>query len=80
MNKFVDQHNPCVLVIMPSFVPLAFSQNKVSWHLLFLFKKFYGLKIGAKTHFKTRFFTKLVFIKLQGYSVVIPLFHKTTTL
>jgi hypothetical protein len=79
MNKFVDQHNPCVLVIMPSLVPLAFSQNKVSWHLLY-FQMFYGLKIGAKTHFKTRPLPKLVFIKLQGYSVVIPLFYKTIIL
>jgi hypothetical protein len=37
---------------------------------------FYGLKIGAKTHFKSRSLPKLVFIKLQGYSVVIPLFYK----
>jgi hypothetical protein len=38
---------------------------------------FYGLKIGAKTHFKTRSLPKLVFIKLQGHSVVIPLVFKT---
>jgi hypothetical protein len=35
MNKFVDQFDIYVLVIMPSFVLLAFSQNKVSWHLLY---------------------------------------------
>jgi hypothetical protein len=28
MNKFVDQLNLCVLVIMPSFVPLAFSPTQ----------------------------------------------------
>jgi hypothetical protein len=41
---------------------------------------FYGLKIGAKTHFKTRSLPRLVFLKVKGYSVVIPLFYKTTIL
>jgi hypothetical protein len=46
----------------------------------FIFKTFYGLKIGAKTHFKTRSLPKLVFIKLQGHSVVIPLLYNSILL
>jgi hypothetical protein len=34
MGEFVDELNFCVLVIRPSFVLQAFSQNKVSWNLL----------------------------------------------
>jgi hypothetical protein len=59
MNKIVDQHNPCVLVIMPSFVLLAFSPNKVSWHLFYFLKNVLFSKIGAKTNFKkSKVFTK----------------------
>jgi hypothetical protein len=80
MNKLVDQHNPCVLVIILSLVPLFFFLKIKYLGTSFIFKMFYGLKIGAKTHFKIRSLPKLVFIKLQGYSVVIPLFYKTTIL
>jgi hypothetical protein len=50
MNKLVDQHNPCVLVIMPSLVLLAFSPNKVTWHLLY-FQNVLFSKTGGKTYF-----------------------------
>jgi hypothetical protein len=39
MGDFVDQLKFCDLVIMPSFGLLAFSQNRISCHLL-LFKIF----------------------------------------
>jgi hypothetical protein len=65
MNKFVEQHNPCVLVVMPSIVLLAFSQNKVPWHLL-CFQNVLISKIGAKTHFKTRALPKLSISKTTG--------------
>jgi hypothetical protein len=35
MGEFVDQLNFCDLVIMPSLGLLAFSQNRISWHLLY---------------------------------------------
>jgi hypothetical protein len=35
IGEFVDQLNFCDIVIMPFFGLLAFSQNKISWHLLF---------------------------------------------
>jgi hypothetical protein len=65
MNKFVDQHNPCVLVIMPPFVFLAFSPNKVSWHLLY-FQNVLFSKIGAKTNFKTKALPKVSIYKTIG--------------
>jgi hypothetical protein len=65
MNKFEDQHNPCVLVIMPSFVLPAFSPNKVSWHLLYSQNVLFS-KIGAKTNFKTRALPKLIIYKTTG--------------
>jgi hypothetical protein len=34
-DEFVDQLNLCDLVISPSFGLLAFSQNRISWHLLY---------------------------------------------
>jgi hypothetical protein len=34
MHKIVDQLDPFVLVIMPSFVLLVFFPSKVSWHPL----------------------------------------------
>jgi hypothetical protein len=40
-GEFVDQLNFCDLVIMPSFGLLAFSQNRISWHLLY-FKIFFN--------------------------------------
>jgi hypothetical protein len=50
-NKFMDQHNPCVLVIMPSFVLLDLVPNKVSWHLLYFLNVLFS-KIGANTILK----------------------------
>jgi hypothetical protein len=54
MNKFVDKHNPCVLVIMPSLVPLAFFLKIEYLGTSFIFKMLYGPKIGAKTYFRTK--------------------------
>jgi hypothetical protein len=79
-NKVVGQLNLCVLVISPYFVLHAFFLEIEYLGTSVIFKMFYGLKIGAKTHFKTRSLLKLVFIKLQGYSVVIPLSYRTTIL
>jgi hypothetical protein len=66
MVEFVDQLNPCVLVIRPSFVLQAFFLKIEYLGTSFIFKMFYGLKIGAKTYFKTRSLPKLVFIKTTG--------------
>jgi hypothetical protein len=63
MNKFVDQHNPCVLEIMPPFVLLAFPPNKVSWHLYYFKKNLIFPKIGAKTYFQDKSFTKTKYLK-----------------
>jgi hypothetical protein len=72
----VGQLNLCVLAISATSLFLKIKYIGTS----FIFKIFYGLKIGAKTHLKTRSLPKLVFIELQGHSVVIPLFYKTTIL
>jgi hypothetical protein len=61
MGEFVDQLDFCILMIRPSFVLQAFSQNKVSWHLLY-FKIFYFAKTGAKTYTKTKGFTKTKYL------------------
>jgi hypothetical protein len=65
MDKFVDQLNLCDLVVMPSFGLLAFSQNKVSWHLIY-FKIFQFAITGAKTYFKTKALTKPSIYKTTG--------------
>jgi hypothetical protein len=61
MNMFEDQNNPCVLVIMPSFVLPDFSPNKVSWNLLYSQNVLF-----SKTNFKTRALPKLSIYKTTG--------------
>jgi hypothetical protein len=65
MNKFVDQHNPCVLVTMPSLVPLASSQNKVYWHLLY-FQNVLWSKNRIQDPFQNKVFTKTCIYKTTG--------------
>jgi hypothetical protein len=65
---------------MPSLVLLAFSPNKLTWHLPY-FQSVLFSKTGAKTLLQAKALPRLcIFLKLKGYSVVIPLFYKTTIL
>jgi hypothetical protein len=66
MDEFFDQLHPCDLLIRPSFGLLAFSQNEVSWHLLYFSKCFIFLKLGAKTHFRTCGLPKLSVCETTG--------------
>jgi hypothetical protein len=65
-DEFVDQLNLCDLVIQRSFRLLAFSQNRISWHLLY-FKIFQFSKTGAKLYlFKQKLYPNLSIYKTIG--------------
>jgi hypothetical protein len=48
----VNQQNLCALEIMPPFVHLDFSPNKVSWHLPYFKNIFNFPKTEAKAYFQ----------------------------
>jgi hypothetical protein len=70
MNKIVDQHNPFILVIMPSFVPLDFFLQQ-SILAPPLFSKYFNFQ-NAKTRYLKNYMDIVLwshyFIKLLFYN------------
>jgi hypothetical protein len=66
-NKIVGQLNLCVLLIRPYFVLQAFFFLEIEYlGTSFIFKMFYGLKLGAKTQFQNKLFTRTSIYKTIG--------------
>jgi hypothetical protein len=65
LNTFVNQRNPCALVVMSLFILLTIFQNHYLGKLSFLFKLFYLSKISAKIYLWDKAFIKTKY--LQNY-------------
>jgi hypothetical protein len=58
LNTFVNQHNPCALVIMLLFMLLAIFQKPLSWQILLFIQIILFTQIGAKVYFLEKVFIK----------------------
>jgi hypothetical protein len=79
-DNFVGQLNLCGFVIRTPFVLQAYFSKRSILAPPFIFKMFYFPKQEPRPILEQKLYQDCVFLKVKGYSVVIPLFYKTTIL
>jgi hypothetical protein len=79
LNTFMNQHNPCALVIMLLFMLLAIFQNHYLGKLSFSIQIILFIQISAKIYFWDKAFIKTKYLQnyLDLQSRVVPLFLQT---